>query len=126
MGPGDQRSSGGCLHVVVSDAHGRTIERGLSRWLARVAPARARGTVSIAIVSDRRVRALNQRYRGIDRPTDVLSFPNVSPQTTRRARRQEFGRFPTGTASSVVKHLGDIVIARGVARRQARELGHAE
>jgi probable rRNA maturation factor len=107
MAPGEQRSARARLHIVVSDAHGRAIEHGLSRWLARVAPARTRGTVSIALVSDQRVRALNRRYRGIDRPTDVLSFPaQVCPPAE--------------------GFLGDIVIARGVARRQAQALGHPE
>jgi probable rRNA maturation factor len=107
MAPGEQRSARARLQIVVSDAHGRTIEHSLSRWLARVAPVRTRGTVSIALVSDQRVRALNRRYRGVDRPTDVLSFP-----TQNRSPADGF--------------LGDIVIARGVARRQARELGHPE
>jgi probable rRNA maturation factor len=130
MAPGEQRSARARLQIVVSDAHGRTIEHGLSRWLARVAPVRTRGTVSIALVSDQRVRALNRRCRGIDRPTDVLSFPTISPLRTRRTRSQEFGRSRISSVSSVssvvTDFLGDIVIARGVARRQARELGHPE
>jgi probable rRNA maturation factor len=85
----------------------------LARWLKRIAPARARGTLSVAVVSDARVRALNQRYRGVDRSTDVLSFPaSREPGSTRSEPR----------ATS----LGDIVIARGVARKQAREAGHSE
>ena len=48
--------------------------RGLSRWLVAAAPPRAAGSVSIAVVSDARMRALNRRYRGKDRVTDVLSF----------------------------------------------------
>jgi len=76
--------------------------RGLGRWLASVAPARARGAVTVAVVPDGRVRRLNRRYRGIDRATDVLSFPAAEPG-----------------------NLGDIVIALGVARRQAREAGHS-
>lgn len=106
MDPGDQRSLRARIRVVVSDARGRTIDRGLASWLSRVAPKSARGTVSVAIVSDARVRALNRQYRRIDRPTDVLSFPGSSP--------------------AVESFLGDIVIARGVARRQARAAGHSE
>lgn len=75
---------------------------GLARWLASVAPARARGGVTVAIVADAGVRTLNRRYRRVNRPTDVLSFP-----------AGERGR------------LGDIVIAAGVARRQARAAGHS-
>ena len=75
---------------------------GLATWLQSVAPARARGSVTIAIVPDARVRLLNRQYRRKDAATDVLSFP-----------ADERGV------------LGDIVIAAGVARRQAREAGHA-
>lgn len=75
---------------------------GLARWLTSVAPARARGALTVAIVPDSRVRRLNRRYRRADRPTDVLSFPSEAPG-----------------------ELGDIVIAAGVARRQARGAGHA-
>jgi probable rRNA maturation factor len=75
---------------------------GLGRWLAAIAPARARGAVTVAIASDARVRALNRQYRGKDAPTDVLSFPAEEPDT-----------------------LGDVIIAAGVARRQARDAGHS-
>ena len=124
MDPEDQRSARARIRVVVSDARGRTIDRGLASWLSRVAPRRARGTVSVAIVSDARVRALNRQYRRIDHPTDVLSFPAVnSPRSTQRLEPKEF---PARSTSSAAKFLGDIVIARGVARRQAREAGHSE
>ena len=101
------------LHVVVGDARGRPVRiTGLSSWLRRVAPAGARGQVSIALVSDRRIRALNRAYRGKDRPTDVLSFPGD----------------PLPSTVSIVpdRFLGEIVIARGVARRQARDARHSE
>jgi probable rRNA maturation factor len=85
---------------VVTD--GATRSPGLAAWLRTVAPARARGTVAVAIVSDARVRRLNGTYRQQDRPTDVLSFPSEDPGC-----------------------LGDIVIAAGVARRQAHTAGHS-
>jgi probable rRNA maturation factor len=97
------------LRVFVGDEHGRSISApGLARWLARVAPARARGTVSLAIVSDYRVRLLNRQYLGRDYATDVLSFPGGTPAPLQRS------------------FLGDIVIARGTARRQARRAGHPD
>jgi probable rRNA maturation factor len=74
---------------------------GLASWLASIAPSRARGTVTVAIVSDARVRTLNRQYRRKDKVTDVLSFP-----------------------SGERGYLGDVVIAAGVAARQAREAGH--
>jgi probable rRNA maturation factor len=96
------------LRVSVSDGRGRPLRLpGLARWLAGVAPARARGEVALALVTDARMRALNRRFLRKDRPTDVLSFP-------------------AGESGAPVpgRFLGDIVVATGVARRQAREAGH--
>ena len=90
------------LRVTVT-SHTRRPTRvpGLAAWLSEVAPARARGEVSLAFVGDARIRALNRAFRRMDAPTDVLSFPSDEPP-----------------------FLGDIVIAAGVARRQARRAGH--
>jgi probable rRNA maturation factor len=121
---------GDTLRVLISDERGRQVRAdGLGPWLARIAPARARGIVSVALVSDRRIRALNRSYRRKDYATDVLSFPAMSPppQRTPGTRRRTPVVPPVSSASSVVdSFLGDIVIARGVARRQARAAGHPE
>ena len=100
----------------MTDGRGRPVpDGGLARWLAGIVPARLRGDVAIALVSDQRIRALNRRYRRKDRTTDVLSFPASSGDE--RARRGAAAPGPD-------LHLGDIVIATGVARRQARDAGH--
>lgn len=86
------------LDISVTDARGRPLGApGLAAWLKRVAPRQARGAVSIALVSDAHIRRLNRQYRRKDYATDVLTFPDSR----------------------------DIVIAKGVARRQARQLGHS-
>lgn len=97
MGKGGDRSL--VVEVVTS---GGARAPGLARWLESVAPARAHGAVTIALVPDYRVRALNRQFRRTDAPTDVLSFPADEPG-----------------------QLGDVVIALGVARRQAADVGHA-
>jgi probable rRNA maturation factor len=76
--------------------------RGLGPWLSKIAPASARGDVCVALVSDARMRALNRQFRGKDKVTDVLSFP---------AETRGF--------------LGDVVIAAGVAKKQAKVAGHS-
>jgi len=76
---------------------------GLGRWLERTAPVRARGDVGLALVADAHMRRMNGVFRGVDRVTDVLSFP----------------------AGGDGPWLGDIAIALGVARRQARARRHA-
>jgi probable rRNA maturation factor len=90
------------LLVTVTAPDGvQTSSRGLGPWLSRAAPAAARGEVTVALVSDARMRTLNRSFRGKDYATDVLSFPSDEKES-----------------------LGDIVIATGVAHRQADDTGH--
>jgi probable rRNA maturation factor len=130
----DGSRSGARLRVSVVDAEGRSVRApALASWLVRVAPRRARGSVTVALVSDSRVRHLNRAYRGVDKPTDVLSFPgpaeagpHVRPGRMWRppsAKRQVW-RPPLG-GPQPESHLGDVVIARGVASRQARRAHHS-
>lgn len=59
------------------------------------------------------MRALNRRYRGMDKTTDVLSFP-----------QQEFSPpLPRGVSIESSLLLGDIVISLPQAARQAVEYG---
>jgi probable rRNA maturation factor len=84
--------------------------RGLSRRLEQAARlalwrggCRRRGAdVSILLADDSRLKALNARFRGKNRPTNVLAFETVS-----------------GGAS----HLGDIAVAYGLSAREARAQG---
>jgi probable rRNA maturation factor len=119
--------------VSVTDGRGSAVRAGgLARWLARVAPASARGELAIALVSDARMRVLNRRHRHTDYATDVLSFvPDTEfasapaprgPRARRVHLRQGSGARAPHPAP---RHLGDLVIATGVARRQARESGHS-
>jgi len=87
--------------TVTSHTRRPTFVPGLADWLRGAAPARSRGEVSLAFVTDAAIRALNRQHRRTDAPNDVLSIPSDEP-----------------------RFLGDIVIAAGVARRQARRAGH--
>ena len=112
------------LQVDLVDERGRRLQvRGLAAWLRRVAPPRARGALTIVLVSDSRMRALNRTYRGKDYATDVLSFGGeTSPGRKGRNARKRAGL----PIQPILPTLGDIVIARGVAKRQARAAGHPE
>jgi probable rRNA maturation factor len=134
---------------VVASAAWRTHARGLARWLERAAPARARGRITLALVGDRAMQDLNHRFRGADEPTDVLSFPagrwpppngwrsrpgrpGARPHVSAGSSRPRLVRGkpdPTTRAAATSKshhdnELGDVAIALGVARRQARRFGH--
>ncbi len=128
MAPDDPHRAA-ALHVVITDAIGRPLgKRALARWLEAVAPARARGEVTLAVVSDAEMRRLNRRFARADHATDVLSFPSdaTPPRRARATRRgaSEPAGIP-GRRLAPPSHLGDIVIASGVATRQAREAGHS-
>ena len=95
------------------DGRGRTVRSDrLRRWLVSVAPRSARGELALVLVSDRKMRSLNLKFRGVDRVTDVLSFPVCGEKTL------------TASRSTGEQYLGDVVIATGVAARQARNAGH--
>ncbi len=75
--------------------------------------------ITLVITDDEEIRALNDAHRGIDEPTDVLSFPlEESPLGGGDAS-------VFVTPPEVVRHLGDIVISYPRAEAQAREYGHS-
>lgn len=69
--------------------------------------------VSLMLVDDQRIHELNREYRGVDRPTDVLSF----------ALQEETEEEPDSEFEDEM--LGDIVISAQRAREQAEEFGHS-
>lgn len=68
--------------------------------------------VTITFVSDKRIHELNRDYRGIDRPTDVLSFE--CDNTPFEDEEIDMALLPE-------YELGDVIIAPDIARAQARE-----
>jgi probable rRNA maturation factor len=82
--------------------------RSLARFLSQARNAvRLHGHVSVLLTTDKAIRRLNRQFRGLDKPTDVLSFPAEA-----LIQRQE-------------KIAGDLAISVPTALRQAAEQGHA-
>ena len=69
---------------------------------ALAAIGNSESSATIAFVSDKRIRELNRQFRGIDKTTDVLSFPADGPDEL---------------------NLGDIAISAETAATQAKENG---
>ena len=78
--------------------------------IAALEQEEAEGEICVELTNDHVIHAFNRDYRGVDRPTDVLSFPS--------AEGEELIGIPDG-------HLGDIMISVETAERQAAELGHS-
>lgn len=66
--------------------------------------------LSVALLNNRAIRNLNRDYRGLDKVTDVLSFPQNEP-------------FCLSKNSRLPVHLGDIAISVPQAKKQAAEYG---
>ncbi|HEY5432258.1 MAG TPA: rRNA maturation RNase YbeY [Coriobacteriia bacterium] len=80
----------------------------LGAFVLRMEDAPDAVELSVALVDDDEIAHLNEQYRGIAGPTDVLSFGCDDP---------------CPTASDEPIAIGDVIIAPEVARRQAAELG---
>lgn len=85
---------------------------GLARFVLSELKCPESTDVSISFVTDDRIHELNREYRGIDRPTDVLSFEcdNVPFEDEDVSDAEEY-------------ELGDVIIATDVALRQTKEFG---
>ena len=104
------------VDVEIGPAAGDALD---AAWMRRVvegalaAEGVAEGSaIDVWITGDEEVHALNREHRGVDRPTDVLSFAF-----------QETEPFPT--APDEAPSLGQVVLSFPRAVSQAREYGHA-
>ena len=83
-----------------------------------------RVTAGVRVVDDVAIHALNKQERGVDRPTDVLSFPTVNYRrgTARDNEKLVAREYDPDTG---LRYLGDIVISVDRAKEQALEYGHS-
>lgn len=114
-------------HVVVEwdvdESLEKTVDRGFLESVLREALQQAEAgqpvAVGLVVTTDQGIREMNLRHRGIDAPTDVLSFPLREYDSPEKPRRG----FPLPPGEPVP--LGDIVISYERAVEQAREYGHS-
>jgi probable rRNA maturation factor len=82
--------------------------------------------VNLTLTDNDGIHTINKEYRGIDRPTDVLSFPMLSYEAAGNfdflsAEQEDDFNPDTGEAL-----LGDIVISVDKVREQAESFGHSK
>jgi probable rRNA maturation factor len=103
------------VELQVNEAYADRVDvEGLTRCaLATLRHQEVEGPVELTILvtGDRRVRELNRAYRGVDAPTDVLSFGSA----------EETGFV---TPPGLPRYLGDVVISFDRAHAQAGGAGH--
>jgi probable rRNA maturation factor len=92
--------------VIVQKRVAELTDLALNRFVTRARRAAGvKGKVNVLLTSSAEMKSLNRRFRGKDKPTDVLSFP-AEP-----AAKQKFA--------------GEIAIAADIAAQNARALGHS-
>ncbi|MBW3635662.1 MAG: rRNA maturation RNase YbeY, partial [Armatimonadetes bacterium] len=73
-------------------------------------------SLDFSLVDDVKIQSVNREFRGLDKPTDVLSFSQF----------EDSDGFPVDfPADGDELALGDLMISVETAARQARELGHS-
>lgn len=71
-------------------------------------------TITVTLTNPENIRNINKKYRQIDNPTDVLSFPMYEKEEISEVKQQKY---------EVI--LGDIVISIPKVEEQAEEYGHS-
>ena len=71
--------------------------------------------VSVTFTDNEGIHELNKKFRGVDKPTDVLSFPLFDYE----------GESEEPPIDEIINNLGDIVISLERAQEQAAEFGHS-
>lgn len=79
--------------------------------------------VNLLLTTDEEIHQMNKEHRGIDRPTDVLSFPMVEYEEAGQFDflEDQYDCFHPETGELL---LGDIVISKDRVIAQAEEYGH--
>ena len=71
--------------------------------------------VSVTFTDNEGIQELNKKFRNMDKPTDVLSFPLLDFE----------GECEEPPINEIISNLGDIVISLEKAKEQAEEFGHS-
>lgn len=80
-------------------------------------------SIELDFVSPEEIQTLNREYRGVDRVTDVLSFPYLDGVKGKVIRREDFGDDIDDETDSVL--IGSVCINPERAKEQAEEYGHS-
>lgn len=83
------------------------------------------GEVALTFVDDENIHELNRTYRGIDRPTDVLSFAMQESLDDELEIVYEVDDDEADQLDAMTDVLGDIIISVERAQQQSEDYGHS-
>ncbi len=93
----------------------------LSRAVMKELSQKERCYIELVVVSEEEIQTLNAQTRGVDKVTDVLSFPTLDGIREKRVNKKDF---PLDVENGRL-NLGSIAICKEQCARQAEEIGHS-
>lgn len=108
------------LHI---DRSGKNIKtKDIADAVCKVLDQTAELKAELVFVSAGRIKELNRETRGIDKVTDVLSYPSLDGIRGKVLKKKDY---PTETDGRNL-FIGSIVICEDKVKEQAEEFGHSE
>lgn len=99
--------------------HQLELVRGILTYAAQYINLPENTEMSVTLMNNEHIHEINKEYRGIDKPTDVISFAMEDNADEEIILPPEFSdEFP--------KNIGDLMISMDKVREQANYLGHSE
>lgn len=77
--------------------------------------------LAVSFVKEKRIKELNKAFRNVDKVTDVLSFPMLNIAYPQKVKEFQSDINPDGSL-----YLGDVVICKKVAKKQAKKFNHSK
>lgn len=81
--------------------------------------------VSLTVVGLEEIHSINKDYREVDRPTDVLSFPQIEPEAVGKMNWEDIDESECINFDTNQLMLGDIILCDEKAKEQAESYGHS-
>lgn len=117
------------MKLIIDNETGYDLPKSLLSHVAEMAQSVEKITlpccVQLMITDDGHIREINALLRGVDKPTDVLSFPAVSYPNSLTASQAERLIRQEWDIDLSAYYIGDIIISMDHARAQAEEYGHS-
>ena len=105
------------LEIAKNEAYEKTIKKVLKKCFAEENLNKTKLYIEITLTTPEQIQKINKKYRNIDKPTDVLSFPMFEKEELKKGIKEN--KFQNEDV------LGNIIISISKVEEQAKEYGHS-
>ena len=105
------------LEIEKNNEYNKIIEKVLKTCFEKEGIINSKLYITITLTNPEKIQQINNEYRNIDKPTDVLSFPMFE--------REEISKVINDSENENEEILGDIIISIERVKEQAIEYGHS-